>query len=302
MVRYHTFFFSLACLVLGGAASARAQQPAAGAAPDDKSVCLDAASQTQTLRDAHKLLTARDQARLCARQVCPAAVQMDCASWLDAIEQALPSVVVLAKDQAGNDLFDVTVTLDGKPLTNKLQGDALPVDPGTHGLHFETPDGATLDQKVIVAEGTKAQRIAVVLNRPGVAPAPTASSSGGGQAPAPAEPSHGVPTLAWVGFGIGAAGIVVGSVTGILAMGKASTVSGECSGNTCPPSVYQGDLSSGRTMGNVSTVAFIVGGVGAAGGLAALLLIKPGGDEPAPSAATVQPWIGPGSAGLRGAF
>ena len=44
------------------------------ASADEKALCLDAASKGQTLRDNRKLIEARDQFRVCARQGCPGAV------------------------------------------------------------------------------------------------------------------------------------------------------------------------------------------------------------------------------------
>src|SRR5579883_3482211 len=82
---------------------------------DDRAACLQAASQGETFRDAHRLIEARDQFRICAQQRCPAVVQKDCASWLDAAERGISTVVLSAKDDHGVDLGDVTVTVDGQP-------------------------------------------------------------------------------------------------------------------------------------------------------------------------------------------
>jgi hypothetical protein len=86
-------------------------------------------------------------------------------------------------------------------------------------------------------------------------------------------------------------------------MSKASSVHGACNGLQCPRSI-DGDLSSGRTLADESTVAFVAGGVG----LAAMVVgfvIGGGRAEPATTAttgATVAPWLGVGAGGLRGTF
>jgi hypothetical protein len=41
------------------------------------------------------------------------------------LERAQPTVVFDVKDDAGNDLTDVKVTVDGNPLADKLTGTAL---------------------------------------------------------------------------------------------------------------------------------------------------------------------------------
>ena len=59
---------------------------------DDKAACLSASQQAQNLRDAHKLVEARAQLRVCARKECPAVVQRDCLTWLGEVERSLPTV------------------------------------------------------------------------------------------------------------------------------------------------------------------------------------------------------------------
>jgi hypothetical protein len=104
----------------------------------------------------------------------------------------------------------------------------------------------------------------------------------------------------YAGFGLAAAGVVVGSITGGLAFAKASTVGGQCNKNDCPTSV-DGDLSAGRTLATVSTVSFVAAGVGAAAGVVAWAL-SPRRKPAATGAVDVVPWVGLGSAGVRGTF
>ena len=79
-------------------------------------------------------------------------------------------------------------------------------------------------------------------------------------------------TLALVAFGVGGAGLVVGSITGLIALGKSGDLKDACGPNkdTCP-STAQSDIDSYKTMGTISTVGFIVAGVGGAAGLILLL-------------------------------
>ncbi len=129
-------FFSL--VVVGACAWATA------ARADDKTTCADAYSTSQSLRDEHKLLAARAQLRVCARQACAryARGQMvtDCTTWLAQVDQAIPSIVFAVKDGSGNDLSAVRVTMDGQPLTDKLDGTAIQIDPGEHHFSFESAD------------------------------------------------------------------------------------------------------------------------------------------------------------------
>jgi hypothetical protein len=100
---------------------------------------------------------------------------------------------------------------------------------------------------------------------------------------------------------VGAAGIVVGAVTGGITIADKSSIASRCNGNHCPPSTYD-DLSSATTMATVSTIAFAVGGAGAAVGVVSWLLGKQGPAETAHSAARLIPAVGVGTVGLAGTF
>jgi hypothetical protein len=150
----------------------------------DKQVCTDAYGQAQTLRDAHKLTEAREQLRVCARADCPDFIAKDCAGWLKDVEPRIPSVVLIAKNAAGSDLVDVKVTVDGAPVATKLDGLAVDVDPGAHTFAFEAADGK-VEQKVVIAEGGKAQRVSVAFGAAGTAPVVTSTPGAGVAASAP---------------------------------------------------------------------------------------------------------------------
>src|SRR5579871_3288109 len=114
---------------------------------DDKSDCADAAVQGQRLRNAHKLLLAREKLLVCAAQSCPVVVQRDCTSWLAELEQSLPTAVFTATDAQGRDRLDVTLQIDDGPPSD-LRGQALPLDPGPHTLRLRGKDGTTAEEQV----------------------------------------------------------------------------------------------------------------------------------------------------------
>jgi hypothetical protein len=81
-------------------------------------------------------------------------------------------------------------------------------------------------------------------------------------------------TAGWVATGIGASAVLVGVGTGIALLVKKSRLDdGGCSNRQCPESQYD-RLDSYNSLRPVSTVAFVVGGVGLATG-AVLLLVAP---------------------------
>ncbi len=252
---------------------------------DDKAACLDAAAKGQRLRDTHRLVEAREQLRICAQASCPAVVQSDCASWLSDVEKTMPTVVVTARNAAGDDIADVRVSVDGQALVSRLDGQAVPLNAGLHAFHFEGAGGAVLDKQVMVREGEKNQSIAIVLGAaPAPVPAPAPSPASPAPAPAPAPATGPAPatapassgggshTLAWVLGGAGVVGLGVGAVFGIVAMNAKSSANCDSTG-VCD----YGTTSGIKTDALVADVGFIGGGLLLAGG-AALLLFSGGHD------------------------
>jgi hypothetical protein len=276
----------------------------APARADDKAACLDAASKGQRLRATHKLVEASEQLRVCAASQCPAVVQSDCAHWLADVESALPTLVFAAEDVTGRDLVDVTVSADGRRITSKLDGQAVPLNPGSYTFHFESSGRPSVDRQVRVQEGEKNEGVAVVFEA-GV-PAPAAPAPA---VPAPAVPAPSVPALAvagagsaeaiepsgpwktvgWVLGGAGVVGLAVGAASGVVALKDKSAAQCDANG-VCNPGTVGGIKSAAR----VSDVGWIAGGVLLAGG-AALVLFAPGASRGATAAATVTvvPVVGP---------
>jgi hypothetical protein len=99
-------------------------------------------------------------------------------------------------------------------------------------------------------------------------------------------------------FGVGGAGLTLGVIAGLVAGGKHSTLADECDGNTntCAPQ-YADDVDAFHTWRTVSTVSYVVGALGIAGGVA-LWFTAP----KSPSTMTAHVWLGPASAGVAGRF
>lgn len=229
------------------------------AAADDKAACLGAASKGQSLRDERKLVEAREQFRICAQQSCPGAVAQDCAGWLEGVEKSLPTVVLSATDASGAAKTDVKVTVDGAPFVSKLDGGAVPMNPGTHKFRFEFADGKVVERDVVVAQGQKDQTIMGALPRVQMTP------PGGATATADTRnPSGGIPwkAVGWATAGAGAAGLAAGVVFGLMAMSDKSDASCN-SRNQCLP----GPLSDARSLAAAADIAFVAGGVLATAGL-----------------------------------
>ena len=117
-------------------------------------------------------------------------VRDDCARRLDELGQVQPTIVFDAKDASGRDVAAVKVTVDGRPLAEKLDGAALAVDPGEHTFVFTVAGGALVTQTFVIREGQKARYERIVLGGPAsgqqIPVAPTAAIPASSLASAPA--------------------------------------------------------------------------------------------------------------------
>jgi len=108
------------------------------------------------------------------------------------------------------------------------------------------------------------------------------------------------PPLAVVGLSVAATGLLVGTITGIASLGKASAASDLCGPDTkaCPLSAAN-DIDAARTLGWTSTVSFAIAIVG--GGIATYSILS-SKKEQSPSAPKLDVVMLPAGAGLRGSF
>jgi hypothetical protein len=90
---------------------------------------------------------------------------------------------------------------------------------------------------------------------------------------------------AGISFGVGALGLGLGAVTGVLALVKGNDVKSRCTGDVCALSA-QGDLDAIHTLGTLSTVGFVIGGVGVAAGAVVLVVSRSGGASRRPGDAS----------------
>lgn len=220
----------------------------------------------------------------------------------------IPSVAVELVGRERAQAQAVEVAVDGQSVPPEAANVPRKVNPGKHVVVVRA-GGAERTEEVMVAEG-EARTITVdlaSLDRPSETPTKTAWG-------AEASSSDNVlpKALIYGGFATAAVGIGIGTVTGLMSLSKVSSTTDGCEplgdgGYRCDPS-KQGDIDSARTLGNVSTVAFIVGAAGVGAGVVGLILNKGSRAEAAPGTSTaprkphVQADVGPTWVGLRGTF
>lgn len=212
----------------------------------------------------------------------------------DELEARVPAVRIALKGAAEG---TPTVTIDGTAIPSAALSVPFKLNPGHHVFEAKTKT-ATGKAELDVAEK---QTVDVEITLVSTAPeAPPPEKPPEEPPPPPPRPpaNH---TLTYSAFGVGAVGVVLGSVTGFLSISKKNDAANGCTNNKCPPATYD-KIDSANTMATISTASFIVAGVGVGVGIISLVLRS----DPAPAAPATglraTPWIGLGSAGVSGSF
>lgn len=279
----------------GGGAGAQAAEDGATEPVDQTQSCLDAFSAAQRHRREGKLIEARSELISCSQASCPEEIVAKCTPWLREVKSAVPSIIPVARDADGRDLVEVRVSIDGTLVTETLDGMPVELDPGPHVVVFETPDHPSLTLNVVVVQAQKNRMVVARLSPPAPpSPAPPAIPTPSFPEPEAPVAGGGVSPWAWIGFGIGAAGIITGTVTGALALAEADELEEICNGTVCTTTRGE-QYDDGVRLAHASTGMFVVGGAGVVLGVAALIWL---GDEPKSAALH----IGPSYVGARGRF
>jgi len=211
----------------------------------------------------------------------------------------IPSVTVVIQNADPN---ATQLTFDGEVVPPAAAQAARKVNPGKHVVVAKA-GGNERTEEIIVSE-RESKTLTIDLSKKTVAPPPVVEE------PEPSSPGSGKSTwkiVMWSGFAVGAVGVGIGSVTGIMAFSKTSDVESQCSGGSCPPRVSS-DLDSSLSLGTVSTIAFIIGGAGIGVGVLGLVMSNKADSAEAPPAGSaalrvrVRPEVGPTWAGLSGTF
>jgi hypothetical protein len=165
----------------------------------------------------------------------------------------------------------------------------------------------TVQSNVVLAEGSREEvTLELVPDPNATAGSPAAAPPAPVAMPDPAPPpptaaSKKPNTAGYVLIGVGAAGIVTGSVTGLLAIGKKNNL--DCPDKECPPDEHD-QLDGAKGLALVATIGFGVGIAGIAAGT--IVLLSAGGQEPPPRATLPKPHARPflrgHTIGIEGSF
>jgi hypothetical protein len=156
------------------------------------------------------------------------------------------------------------VVKDGVELGSAALDTWLPVDPGEQTIEVQRPDGGVAQTKVSLDEGEKKQ---VTLELPPAVSSGARKTERERETRTPKGKKN--QTLGWVALGVGGAGFITSAVTGILVLGKKSTIDDNCGiggDETACNAEGKSAADSAKTLSLISTVGFVVGVVGVGGG------------------------------------
>jgi hypothetical protein len=178
------------------------------------------------------------------------------------LEPRVPRLTLRARHQFNP---GTTVRVADLVLQSASFGSPVPLNPGTYKVSVVAPGTSVQEFTVKLAEGDSVElRIPADGGVSAAAPPDGATSAHGTGVPDEAKFAKRDPTLAYVVGGVGAAGLAVGAIAGILGLHDESVGNGNCSDQTrtCSQTGHDANQSA-RSLAAVSTAGFVVGVLGA---------------------------------------
>jgi PEGA domain len=192
------------------------------------------------------------------------------------------------------------VIIDSTPVPIASLGVKRPVNPGSHTIKVSAEGYVPTEKAITLSDGQSLTVNLELEQTPADASQVANKTSKGADAASSAGSSDTRKIIAISALGLGGAGIIVGAVTGLLAMKKHSELEkAGCSGSFCDASQASA-LDTFHTYGTISTVGFIVGGAGVIAGT--ILLVTQPRESTPPTGARISPFIALGGAGVKGTF
>jgi hypothetical protein len=214
------------------------------------------------------------------------------------LEPRISKLAINLKPGAG-DASGMKITRDGEVVSAAELAVPIPVDPGKHVIEVTAPGKEPWSLTVEIGEGSSVKEIEI----PALSNAEGGGDAGGDvpgdKGPSPQESSDGSGQriAGLVVAGVGVVGVGLGAFFGLQASSSWSDAKKECTAYPygCSPKgiSLQKDAES---QGTISTIGFIVGGVGLAGGAVLFFTAGSGKKE------SVSLGVGPGNVTIKGTF
>jgi hypothetical protein len=175
------------------------------------------------------------------------------------IGERIPSVAIRVAPPE----VEARIVIDGSPIARALARHAIRVNPGKRVIRVEAAGHLPATREIELRE--RDRRVLDVALAP--EPGPREQPAG----PADRPSSDDLVTVAWVAFGVGAAGLVAAGVTGGMALAAEADLSERCPGKVCAAE-DAADLDRAKALGNGATASAVIGSMGIALGIATLII------------------------------
>ena len=218
-----------------------------------------------------------------------------------ALEKKLARLTIKVADER------VTVTRDGTAMSKAEWGVAIPVDVGTHSVEAKAEGAKPFTTSVNITKDGESTIVEIPKLEDEPAPAPPPPPPPLAAQPIASPPvdadkgnGSGQRTLGLIVGGVGVAGVALGAVTGLMAIGKSNEAKDAGCNNdgACPVAAAVDSADSARTLATVSTIGFIAGGVGVAAGAVLFFTAPAKKSAPTTGGIRVVPNAGPGAGGF----
>ncbi|HET9929968.1 MAG TPA: tetratricopeptide repeat protein [Polyangiaceae bacterium] len=220
--------------------------------------------------------------------------QSDARAAIDALYARIPRLTLSVE---GAPLAEVKVTIDGAEVPSGLLSVERLLNPGEHDVVARFGEQSLNEHVSLSERDVKALALRFTSTQPTPAAAAPIAATAVSSSPLPAPPAivppqtqtqtqtpapgalagsaarrpgAGQRTVGWVSVGLGAAGIGLGAVTGVLLAGKYSDLTSKCELRVCPAE-RKSDVESYDRLRTLSSVGFIAGGALTALGVTLLL-------------------------------
>lgn len=238
--------------------------------------------------------------------------QVSAETEVKAVEPRIGKLTVKVEGSQG--ATELALKVDGEKVPAVLIGAPQPIDPGEHTIEVSATGKRSTPQKVKVGEGSAASVTLKLEDDPNYVAAAPVAAAGSAQPqttpdgkPAdsgPTGPNQGMRIGSYAAFGVGVAGLAVGTVFLLQKNSKESELDDLCTlpGGACP-SDAKGLQDDANSAGTLAVVGYAVGGVGIAAGVTLFILSSKKSSGSAKHVTPhVTPWVGFNSAGVSGAF
>lgn len=195
---------------------------------------------------------------------------------------------------------EARLTIDGAPVPPAAIGVRRAINPGERTLRVVAKGYLAQKKTLALAEGSDTVADFTLEPDPDQQAAPSTLLDAAPVAAAPSSAPKRSLVPMYVAFGVGGAGIVMGGVTGALALGKKSSLSKSCNSAGQCPSSESGALGSYHTLGIISGASFALGIVAIGTGGALWFFNR--STQPAEQGLTLHPYVGLASVGAIGSF